>query len=278
MVRDKPRAACLIDLHCHLLPGIDDGAKDRSEALEMARIAVAEGITTIACTPHILPGVYDNVGPEIRAATEALQLELNEAHIPVALVVGADLHVGPSILAQLRSGEALSLNDTRYVLIEPPHHILPPHIEDAFFNFAAGGYTPILTHPERMTWIDTRYDVVQRLANAGVLMQLTAAAITGRFGKRARYWSERMLDESLVHIVATDAHDPRRRPPLLRAAYEAVCARVGEAEANQLFLDRPLAILENRPIPTRRPPTRSTTHGAVKRDSLLKWVRSLRGG
>jgi len=244
----------------------------------MARIAVAEGISTIACTPHIVPGVYDNVGPEIRAATEALQRELNEAHIPVTLVVGADIHVGPLVVAQLRSGEALSLNDTRYVLIEPPHHILPPRIEDAFFNLAAGGYTPILTHPERMTWIDTRYDMVQRLANAGVLMQLTAGAITGKFGRQARYWSERMLDDSLVHIVATDAHDPRRRPPLVRAAFEAVCKRVGEAEANQLFLDCPLAILENRPIKTRRSPRRSTSHGTTKRDSLLKWVRSLRGG
>src|SRR5215212_10213497 len=174
----------LIDLHCHLLPGIDDGARNQAEALEMARIAVAEGITTIACTPHILPGVYNNVGPAIRAATDALQRALHEADVPITLVVGADVHIAPNVLAQLRSGGALSLNNSRYVLIEPPHHILPPHIEDAFFNLAAGGYTPILTHPERMTWIETHYDVVQRLANAGVSMQLTAAALTGKFGRR----------------------------------------------------------------------------------------------
>src|SRR5215212_6958657 len=93
----------LIDLHCHLLPGIDDGAKDQAEALEMARIAAAEGITTIACTPHILPGVYDNSGPSIREATNRLQRLLHNASIPITLVVGADTHIAPAILSQLRS-------------------------------------------------------------------------------------------------------------------------------------------------------------------------------
>jgi len=267
----------LIDLHCHLLPGIDDGARDHAEALEMARIASAEGITTIACTPHILPGVYENAGPTIRAAADALQCALQQASIPITLVVGADVHIAPNVLAQLRSGQALSLNDTRYVLIEPPHHVLPPRIEDTFFNLATGGYTPILTHPERMTWIEAHYHIVQRLANAGVLMQLTAAALIGQFGRRARYWSERMLDEGLFHIMATDAHDTVRRPPLLKAAFDVACRRVGEVEANQLVLHRPQTILENRLLAARRTSEGPREGDTANGSPIARWVKLLRG-
>jgi len=241
-------ADALIDLHCHLLPGIDDGPRDVVESLELARIACSEGITTIACTPHILPGVYDNLGPDIRNRTETLQGALRNAGIPITLVVGADIHMAPGVPAQLKSGQALSLNDTRYVLIEPPHHVLPPRVEHAFFNLASSGYTPVLTHPERMTWIEGHYDLIHTLARRGVLMQVTAGAVTGRFGRRARYWSERMLDDGIVHIIATDAHDAKRRPPLLRGAFEIVHRRIGGAEADKIFLEHPTAILEDRPI------------------------------
>src|SRR5277367_6599605 len=119
------RGHALIDLHCHLLSGIDDGAADLEESLEMARLSVAEGVSVIACTPHIFPGVYNNSGPDIRIRIDVLQSHLDEAGIECRLVCGGDLHVAPDLVAKLRSGEALSLNDSRYVLVEPPHHILP---------------------------------------------------------------------------------------------------------------------------------------------------------
>src|SRR5215204_6191236 len=252
--RENSRKRRVIDLHCHLLPGIDDGARDQSEALEMARIAASEGTTVVACTPHILPGVYDNTGPAIRAATMELQRALDDAGVPIRLVVGADIHLVPPVVENLKSGQALSLGDSRYVLIEPPHHVLPPRAEEAFFALAAAGYTPILTHPERMSWIRRNYDLIQRLVNAGVLMQLTAGALVGRFGNTARYWSERMLEEGMLHIVATDAHDTKRRGPFLREAYEAAWRAVGEIEANNLVWHRPQAILENRDVPKGRAP------------------------
>ena len=236
----------MIDLHSHLLPGVDDGSPDEERSLEMARIAVADGITVQACTPHIFPGVYNNVGRDIRARVAHLQFRLHEAGVPLRLVVGADVHMAPNLVAKLRSGEALTLGDTRYVLIEPPHHVLPPRTEDVFFDLTAAGFVPILTHPERMSWIDHRYDVVKRLVEAGVWMQLTAGALLGHFGNRAQYWSERMLDEGLVHIVATDAHDTSKRPPRLSAAFEALGVRLGESEAKQLVLTRPGGILDNR--------------------------------
>lgn len=235
----------MIDLHCHILPGLDDGASDLEAALAMARIASADGIKAIACTPHLVPGVYNNTGPVIRAAVERLQDDIAKTGIALRLTFGADIHIAPGLVGQLRSGQALSLNGTRYFLFEPTHHIAPPRMEDQVFGLLAAGYVPILTHPERLTWIENHYATVKRLARSGVLMQLTAGSLTGRFGSRPRYWAERILDEGLCHIVATDAHDPRRRPPHLAEARDVVARRFGDEEALNTVLTRPLGILNN---------------------------------
>src|SRR3990170_8768836 len=113
----------MFDLHCHILPGLDDGAADLSVSIEMAKAFVADGVTVAACTPHILPGLYHNSGPQIRQATADLQQVLEQEGIPLKLVTGADNHITPSFVAELRSGHLLSLADTRYVLVEPPHHV-----------------------------------------------------------------------------------------------------------------------------------------------------------
>jgi protein-tyrosine phosphatase len=236
----------LIDLHCHILPGIDDGAPDLSVSLEMARQAVADGIETVACTPHILPGVYNNAGPAIRAAVRELARALEEAAIPLSLVPGADAYMAPDMIAGLRSGRILTLNDSRYLLFEPPHHIAPPRLNEFAFQLITAGYVPILTHPERLSWIESHYRVMQRLAHDGVWMQLTAGSLTGRFGRRPRYWSERMLDEGLIELMATDAHDPNNRPPFLAEARDLVADRCGDTKADELVRGRPLDILENR--------------------------------
>jgi len=139
----------------------------------------------------------------------------------------------------------LSLADTRYVLVEPPHHVAPPRLEDLFLSLLVAGFVPILTHPERLTWIETHYQTVQRLAQAGVWMQLTAGSLSGAFGRRPRYWGDRMLDEGLVHLLATDAHDTKRRPPNLSVAREYAAKRVGDSEAEHLVVTRPWGVLMN---------------------------------
>ena len=237
----------MIDLHCHILPGIDDGAAELSVSLEMARAFVADGVSVVACTPHILPGLYHNSGPQIRQATAQLQQIFDREGIPLRLVTGADNHIVPSFVADLRSGHLLSLADSRYVLVEPPHHVAPPRLEDLFFNILVAGYVPILTHPERLSWIKSHYQAIQRLVQAGVWIQLTAGSLAGLFGRNARYWAERMLDEGCVHILATDAHDVNRRPPNLSLGRELASKRVGSDEAEHMVLTRPLGILRNDP-------------------------------
>src|SRR5262245_39550775 len=235
----------MIDVHCHLLPGIDDGASDLSASLEMAKAMVADGVAIAACTSHILPGLYNNSGPQIRAATASLQQELNQHGIPLQLTTGADNHIVADFVAQLRSGHLLTLANSRYVLVEPPHHVAPPRLEEFFFSLQAAGYVPILTHPERLTWINSHYGVMQRLIQNGVWMQVTSGSLSGIFGRNARYWAERMLDEGCVHLLATDAHDLDRRRPNLNKGRELAAKRIGEAEAWHLVVTRPKGVLLN---------------------------------
>jgi protein-tyrosine phosphatase len=227
------------------LPGIDDGAAERSVSLDMARASVADGVTVVACTPHILPGLYPNTGPQILQATQQLQMALDEHAIPLRLATGADNHIVPDFVAGLQSGQLLPLASSRYVLVEPPHHVLPPRLEDMFFSLTSAGYVPILTHPERLSWINSHYEFVKRLGESGVWMQITAGSLAGAFGKSAQYWAERMLDEGLVHILATDAHDTKRRPPNLSVGRNLAAGRVGYGEAEHLVATRPRGVLDN---------------------------------
>jgi protein-tyrosine phosphatase len=256
----------VIDLHCHILPGIDDGASDLAVSLEMARAFVDQGVQVVACTPHILPGLYHNSGPAIRQAVVDLQARLDAEAISLSLVAGADAHMCPDFIAGLRDGRLLTIGDSRYVLVEPPHHTAPPQLEDFFFKLLVAGYVPVLTHPERLSWVPGRYEVIERLAGAGVWMQLTAGSFIGAFGRNALYWAERMLAEGFVHIIATDAHDGRRRPPDLARARDAVAKQVGDEEAQHLVLTRPLGILNDQapsslPSPLRKADVEAGTAG-----------------
>jgi protein-tyrosine phosphatase len=257
----------MIDLHCHILPGIDDGAPDLATSVNMARAFAADGVSIVACTPHILPGLYHNTGPQIRQATAQLQQVILEQGVPLQLVTGADNHIVPGFVAELRSGRLLSLADTRYVLVEPPHHVAPPRLEELFFSLISAQYVPILTHPERLTWISSNYAAITRLDRAGAWFQVTAGSLAGDFGRNARYWAERLLDEGRVHLLATDAHDLKKRPPNLSRGRELAAKRVGEVEAQNLVVTRPLGVLRNVP-PSELPlPQPSNSSRAINPDA-----------
>lgn len=236
----------MIDLHSHILPGIDDGAPTLDVALEMAAIAVADGIHTMACTPHIYPGMYMNDGPGIERARQALQDTLDQRGLALRLVTGADVHLVPGLLADVRSGAVPTLHGSNYLLLEPSHTTPPPRFEESVFSFVAAGYTPVITHPERLTWVENHYPVFLRLIEQGAWMQVTAGALTGAFGKRAQYWGERFLGEGHTHILASDAHSAGRRRPELGPARAIAERLLGKDEAARLVLERPQAILGNR--------------------------------
>jgi len=245
----------MIDLHCHMLPGIDDGAPDLATALEMARIAVADGITMTACTPHIYPGLFDNTGEQIKRHAEAFHANIRESGLPLEITYGADIQMVPEMLSGLRSGQMPTLHGTRYFLFEPPHHTVPAGFSHLISELLSAGYVPVITHPERLTWLDNdHYEWFVQAAHRGAWIQLTAGAVTGRFGRRARYWSERFLDDGIVHILGTDAHDTKNRPPLLAEGRKAAERWVGAEEADLLVKGRTRMIFEDREADEVPPP------------------------
>src|SRR5690606_28762172 len=157
-----------------------------------ARMAVADGIHTTACTPHIYPGVYDNNGAAIRSAIASLQAELDREGIDLRLVDGADVHLDPDLPEGLRSGRVPTIAGSRYLLLEPPHHVAPPRFEESVFTLMTAGFVPVITHPERLSWIEDHYPTFQRLVARGVWMPLTSASGAGSIGPRALCWTERL--------------------------------------------------------------------------------------
>lgn len=217
----------------------------------MARMAVADGIEHVACTPHITPGVYPNYGADIEERVEQLAAVFEKEGLALTLWRGADVHVDPQLLSKLESGVVPTLGQSRYLLLEPPHHIAPPRLPELVQELVRAEYIPIITHPERLRWIESQYALVIRLVGLGALIQLTAGSITGGFGKRPQYWSERMLDEGMVDIVATDAHGISGRPPILSVARDTIARRLGENEAIEMVHNRPARVLRNEVMPAR---------------------------
>ncbi|WP_222564884.1 tyrosine-protein phosphatase [Novilysobacter antarcticus] len=271
----------MLDLHCHILPGIDDGAVDLDMALDMARIAAADGIREIACSPHIYPGMYENDAVGIRAAVAALQAELDQRDIPLRLHANADVHLVPGLLDGLREGRVPTIAGSRYLLLEPSHHVAPPRFEESVFELMTAGYTVLITHPERLSWVEDQYEVFERISRRGAWMQITAGALTGRFGRRVKYWGERFVGDGHCMVLATDAHHPQRRPPLLAEAREAAATLVGADEAEHMVHTRPAGIIANTAPELLPPPLFATpgftpgSHDTPRSGSAL--VRFLRG-
>lgn len=251
---DAPGLA-MIDLHSHTLPGLCDGSQSLETSLQMARMAVEDGVTHLACTPHIYPHVYDNSTATIAPALADLQSELDKNAIPLRLLIGADVHLTPDTIFGLKKGVIPTLNHSRYFLLEPSHHVPVDGFLGYIENFVNAGYVPVITHPERLKWVETHYEEFLEAARLGAWIQLTAGAVTGHFGRRAQQWSERFLLDGYVHILATDAHGVDKRPPILSAGMAAAAELLeDETEARRLVFERPQAIVDNLPANAVTPP------------------------
>ncbi len=230
----------MIDLHTHILPGLDHGPGDWDEALEMCRIAVADGITTIAATPHVSE-VFPNSSQRIEAAAVELRLRLGDAGIPLTVVVGGDYHIRPDLSPQ----NVLTLGGNgRYFLLEFPYQVLPLRA-DAFVKTLIGrGLLPIVTHPERTASLQRDWRRLEPLVKAGAFVQLTAGSLLGEFGPAATAASNRFLKKGWVHLLASDAHWAHERSPRLAEGRAAAARIVGDGAAQALVDRNPRAILD----------------------------------
>jgi protein-tyrosine phosphatase len=246
-----------VDIHCHLLPDIDDGSKSWDESLSMAEMAVAEGTAVVVCTPHQL-GSYAHIGArEIRERTCELQLLLDERGIPLQVLPGADVRVDTDLVPQIRRSEVLSLADHRkHVLLDLPHETFFA-LDDLLDALAEHGITGILSHPERNQGLLRQPGEIESLLSHGCLMQVTADSILGTLGSHCQHLAEQMLANGDVHFVATDAHSPRFRRPLLRRAFERVCELAGGDVATEIFCHNPRRVAEGKDVMVRPRRSRS---------------------
>ncbi len=234
----------MIDLHSHILPNLDHGAHDWEEALAMGRIAVADGITVMAATPHV-SDVFPNSTAGILAAVEELRERLADAAIPLEMVAGGDYHIDPS----LGPDNVLTLNNNgRYFLLEFPYQVMPPNSDIFVEGLTKKGLTPIVTHPERIFTLHGSEDRLAALISKGALVQVTAGSLAGDFGPDCLRSAVRMLKKGWIHIIATDAHWADDRPPVLSAGRRAAVRYVGEEGARRLVIDNPRAIIEGRDL------------------------------
>ncbi|MCK8603381.1 tyrosine-protein phosphatase [Desulfoferrobacter suflitae] len=244
----------MLDLHSHILPGLDDGAADWRESLAMARSAADDGIRGMVCTPHWMIGVYDNTRPIVFEQVAALRRKLQNHGIPLTLYPGSELRLDASLLQRIRRREILTVNDGgRYALIELPEAIMSERLEMFLWDMIVHGITPVIAHPERNAFVQQHPEKLANWIRMGIMTQITAASLLGLFGSRTLEFTRMMLEHRLVHIMATDSHGLHTRPPILSRAAERLEEIVGKDEAQRMTMVTPHRIVSGQPFSVASP-------------------------
>ncbi|PGU36413.1 tyrosine protein phosphatase [Bacillus cereus] len=213
----------MIDLHCHILPNVDDGAQSIEDSIVMAKAACEEGIHTIVATPHHQNGVYINPAGSILHQVKQLNERLKEEDINLTILPGQEIRLYGELLEDYERGHIVTLNNTnKYMLIEFPANHVPRYTERMLYELRVKGITPIIVHPERNMEIIEHPDLLYKLVSQGTLTQITAGSITGKFGKKIKKFSLQLIEHHLTHVISSDVHNTTTRSFHLQAAYETV--------------------------------------------------------
>jgi protein-tyrosine phosphatase len=252
----------MIDIHCHPLPGIDDGARSLDEATAMCRMAAEDGITHLVATPH------SNYSYTFDSSLNAqLIRELQEkVGTKPRLLLGCDFHLSyDNIQICLQDSRDFTINRTSYLLVELPDQFIPENLNRVYYEIQVAGLKPIITHPERNPLIQRRPELVEHWVSIGCLMQLTAQSYTNGFGSKARKLAESLLDAGFVHFFASDAHDVKRRPPILSRCYGKLAEEKGKMIADLLLQENPESVINGKPLPPQPDPAEFTGRGIKRR-------------
>lgn len=204
----------MVDIHCHILPGIDDGAADIDTSLEMARIAQKDGIKTIVATPHYIEYESEISKDFIKNKCNLLNNYFLKNGIDIKILPGCEAYISHTLPSKYKEGTIMSINnDGKYILIELPMVEFPSYVEDVIFEFKLMGVTPIIAHIERYKYIDDNFDLVYKLIKKGALMQINSTSVTGLFGSKIMKKAVQLTRLNMVHLISSDAHTAKGRSP-----------------------------------------------------------------
>jgi protein-tyrosine phosphatase len=236
----------MVDLHCHILPGLDDGPDTMEESMAMAESAIADGITHVVATPHS-SNQYIFDFAHVRQLRDELQTKIGDR---LKIATGCDFHLNPENLESLRKNAPhYCINQRDFLLLEFNEFSIPPSMDQTLHEIQLAGVQPVITHPERNGILRWRPERLKKWVRQGCFAQVTGGALTGGFGAGSQQVALRWIGEGLIHFVASDAHNTRGRPLRLQPAYDLVTDRFGEEKARALFQDNPLAAFEGRQLP-----------------------------
>lgn len=237
----------MIDIHCHILPGIDDGAKTRDDTITMLKSAIDEGIKTIAVSPHHNPE-YNNEAPSILEKVEEVRGLVDELSLPIQILPGQEVRAYGQLLNDLEKGRLLTVAGTSdYMLVEFPSNHVPGYAKELFYTMKLKGIQPILVHPERNTGIIENPNLLFEFVEQGVLSQITASSVTGDFGKKIQKLTFQIIDHQLTQFIASDAHNVTSRAFKMKEAFEIIDDKYGSAMA-RLFKDNAESVVNNRGV------------------------------
>lgn len=252
----------MVDIHCHILPGMDDGAETIEQSVEMAEMAIADGITHVVATPHA-NAEYRYDPDLIRRRRDELQGRVGDR---LTLATGCDFHLNFENLQDLRGNPAkYTINQKNYLLVEFADFSIPPGTDDTLHQLLLLGVSPIITHPERNRLIRSKPEMLRKWLRQGCYVQITAQSLLGGFGESTQKQAKEWLEQDMVHFFASDAHNTAKRPLRLRQAFEATAEQRGEGVARALFFDNPLAAFEGRPLPYEPEPPEESARTAPRR-------------
>jgi len=238
----------MLDIHCHIIPAIDDGASDLDTSLEMLSIAHKNGTKAIIATPHVIEGKWLPSWEQILEGCRLLNDQGRKAGLDIPIYPGGEVAIHRDILDIVKGPGSYCLNSGRYMLVELPAMDIPGFTEEFFFTLQARGITPVLAHPERHPVLGKDPEILVEWIRRGVLLQVNGSSIMGRMGERSMRMAELLLSRDMVHCIGSDAHGARRRSPNLSATAEKVAGLIGVEKARQILTINPRQIIESRDV------------------------------